>query len=395
MSRVICSKMWTDVDIRIPSSRIANCCKSFQWENYTAQQIREMGPAFFNNRPELISDKKYMVDNNALPNNCGECKSQFPGGYYGGHNLWKNKTWQPDELDNFHLQDGTSSIEVMLGTTCNMSCMYCNKDVSSTWADILNVPRKQVDESWKDAALGELYKYISVLSLKKSISFNFTGGEPLLEWDIFEILDSIADSIKDSEYKHSVMITSNMNIKPRLLERFIKTVQTYPQFRWQLCLSVDEVGNSLIRDGVDWNLWETNVITVLQSNAFAGVHFIPTISNLSLPTHYKLLRYLKDKSILTKSYSDIGNNSVYEPLALSLTIAPAHFSKYLKKAIKVAYTERHKTFLQNSLHGIGTKRNEENLKKAKEWFDLQQKIKNVDYYAAYPHLKQILDINIE
>jgi hypothetical protein len=395
MKKIICSKMWTDVDIRIPSSRISNCCKSFQWEKYTAQQIREMGTAFFNNRPELIADKKYMIDNNALPNNCGECKAQFPGGFYGGHNLWKDKTWQPHELDDFHLQDGTTSIEVMLGTTCNMSCMYCNKNVSSTWADILNVPRKQIDESWKEAALTELYKYISTISLKKSIFFNFTGGEPLLEWDIFEIVDNIASSTINSKKKHIMMITSNMNIKPKLLERFIKTVQTYKQFHWHLSLSIDQVGDSLIREGLNWELWENNVNILLESKSFAKVHFLPTITNLSLPTHFELIKYLQDKCADTKNQCYIGNNSVFEPLALSLSIAPAYFSKYFKRAIKTVNDPSHKSFLENSLHGLGVRRNEENLQKAKEWFELQQTIKNVDYYAAYPHLTQILDINVK
>lgn len=389
MTRAICSKLWTDIQIRMPNSRINNCCKSWQWEKYTPLQIKEMGNAFFNDRPELVYDKNYMVNNDKLPPRCGECAAQFPGGYFGGHNEWLHKTWSDQDYKMLS-NDLTKYIEIMYSTTCNMACMYCNESVSSLWADLLNVPKQELNSKWRDAVFEELYKYIPTLNTQ--MLFNFTGGEPLLEPKVFELIETIA-RLANKNYKHRFMITSNMNIKPRLVEKFLQIVENYSQFDWCIAVSVDEVGPSLLRHGLDWDLWEKNVDTLLQSNLFYFISFTPSITNLSLPNHHLLVEYLQSKK--TSSNVDIGNNMVYGPQELSFTIAPKSFVQYIEKAIDATIIPQHKQFLEKCRVNVGIQRSVETIEKAKLFFTKQSQVKGVDYLAAYPHLEKILDIAIE
>ena len=389
MTRAICSKLWTDIDIRMPASRISNCCKSWQWENYSPQQIREMGTAFFNARPELIHDKTYMIEKDKLPPNCGECAAQFPGGYFGGHNVWLKKEWQNNEIKELINTDCTNHIEIMLSTTCNMSCMYCSELVSSTWADIKGVEKNDVNQEWQDAVFDELYKYIPTLN--KNLFFNFTGGEPLLEWNIFDIIEKIS-YLANKNFKHQIMITTNLNIKPKLLERFFEIVESNPRFQWRLSVSIDEVGESKLRDGLDWNRFEENLKLVANNNTLAYVNFLPSITNLSIPLHEELVKYLQGQKI--KAHKEIGNNMVYGPKPMSLTIAPRSFRKYLEKAWDAAIPGSHKNFLRGCIRNIGIERTKENIEQATKFFEEQSKWKNIDYYKIYPHLEEILDISV-
>jgi len=413
MTNAICSKLWTDVDIRMPTNRISNCCKSWQWEKYSPKDVKEMGVNFLNNRPELIADKKFMIDHNELPKNCGECKQVYPGGYFGAHNTWKKKTNAEisKDINNFYKVDGTFSIEIMLSTTCNMSCMYCNKFASSTWADVLNEPRIESNPEWKQNALNNVYEYVKMDHCKwKPLKFNFTGGEPLLDWDIFKIIKSLTDNAKkdpDKKLKHDIDITSNLNIKEKLLEKFLNLVLNDNNFIWNLSVSLDEIGPSKIRDGLVWERVKKNIKTVIDSNLFQHITFLPSISNLSLYNHAYFIDYVNDVFFIdNKTYIDqhgggpwweltIGNNMIYGPEALSITIAPSYFKKYVEEAIlacsNIDCYKTHKMFLEQCLNDIGINRNLESIKKAKEWFQDQEKIKNISYEKYYPHIKDILN----
>lgn len=390
MTKAICSKMWTDVDIRMPANRIANCCKSWQWENYTPEQIREMGASFFNARPELVKDKSIMLKKNKLPPNCGECAAQFPGGYFGGNNVWLNRDWTKKDIKHIKRNDLTSHIEIMLSTTCNMSCMYCNENVSSTWAEIKGTEKTTGDKQWKDAVFENLYRYIPTLD--RQMFFNFTGGEPLLDWDIFDIIERIV-RLADKRFRHQIMITSNLNIKPKLLERFFQVVDCSPNVEWRMTISIDEVGKSHLRDGLLWDRFEQNINAVANNKNIELVNFLPAITNLSIPGHTKLVKYLQ--KIKTKGRFQIGNNMVYGPQSLSLTIAPQHFKDYLKEAADAVKDKNHSRFLTSCIDSIGIERTPENINRAKEFFNEQSKWKNVDYFKIYPHLEKILDISIK
>ena len=297
---------------------------------------------------------------------------------------------EKSEIKQLMDTDYTSHIEIMLSTTCNMSCMYCSELVSSTWADIKGVEKNNVNQEWQDAVFDELYRYIP--TLKKSLFFNFTGGEPLLEWNIFDIIEKIA-YLADKKYTHQIMITTNLNIKPKLLQRFLEIVESNPGFQWRLSISVDEVGESKLRDGLDWNRFEENLKLIADNDSLYHINFLPSITNLSIPLHEELIKYLQSQKI--KARNEIGNNMVYGPKPLSLTIAPTSFKKYLHRAWEAAVPGVHKKFLEGCVHNIGTERNKENIEQAIKFFEEQSRWKNIDYLKVYPHLEKILDISIK
>lgn len=394
MKRVICSRQWTDVNIRLGYNRIMNCCKSWQDEPYTPAQIKQMGNDFIANRPENIADKKYMIDNDALPPNCGECLAQFPGGHYAGNNIWLDHDWQPHEVDSLMTEDHTNFIELMVGTTCNMACMYCGAKSSTTWADVLQQPRIYGDPDWREAVLQSVYKYLNTVT--KPVTFHITGGEPLLEPSFFDVLTEITKNCTQPiQGKHAVMLTSNLNVKPKLLERFFDIIQQHPQFQWALNASCDKVEDNIIRDRLDWEKFDSNFKSLSHSPLIDHLCIGPSISHLSIPTHHKLVEYAQSVLENFPKSKDIANNAVYHPQQMSLVIAPKYYRDYVEKAIAVTKFEKHKQFLEACYHNVGIERNPTSIAQAKQWFEQQAKLKNINYLEHFPDLEKLLDNNIE
>lgn len=408
MKHKVCSKLWTDINVRIPTKQILNCCKRMQYSEPTIDEINELGTDIFHRRTENLADKKLFIENNELNSACGYCKESWPNSIWNSWNRWKDRDWTQDELDQLIDQDYTNYIEIMLGNTCNMSCMYCDERSSSTWADIKKTAKVNND-AWKQAIMENLYAYIEQQDLNTAIPnlmnnhkmfYNFLGGEPLLDWEIFDVLERIlAIHRKKGESGHAVSITSNLNIKPKLLERFMKLVDDSSDFSWIVSASIDAPGEygENIRDGLSWDLFEQNSKTLLLADNISCVSFLPTISSLSIPKHPELVSWILnivEENNIPDNKWDIGVNAVDYPQALSPKILPKDYVKYIDEAIDIIqpkYPDNyHINWLLDVRTQIGERRSLEDLQKAKKWFILQGQLKNKDYFEIFPMLKDIL-----
>lgn len=408
MKHKVCSKLWTDINVRIPTKQILNCCKRMQYTTPTIEEMNELGPDIFHRRRENLEDKALLIANNELNSACDYCKETWPNSIWNSWNKWKDRDWTREDLDKLIDVDHTNYIEIMLGTTCNMTCMYCSADTSSAWADLKKIPRNHGDELWKETILNNLYAYIEKMNMTPEVSgygntnlifYNFLGGEPLLEWDIFDILEKIMTiHRRRNSTGHIISITTNLNIKPKLLERFLELVKSSPDFRWVISASVDAIGpyGENIRDGLKWNQFENNVIRLLNTNEIENVSFLPTISSLSIPKHAELLNWIFDlvENKTSDTKWDIGSNAVTDQIGMHPGILPEQYVSYVDDAIDLLTAKYprngHTEWLQNVRQMIGTRRNDNDLERARQWFAIHGRIKNKDYFELFPMLKDIL-----
>jgi sulfatase maturation enzyme AslB (radical SAM superfamily) len=227
MKHIACSKIWTDINLNIPTKEIRNCCKK-QPAKLSVDELKSLGIDSFTKHSVLIKDKQFLVDNNELPNGCYYCKSTWPNAIWNNWNIWKNKEWSAEELVELPSKDYVKQIEIMLGITCNQTCMYCTAEVSSAWANLKQIPIV-TDTNWQDTALKNLYGYIETNRCNDSnyLWYNFLGGEPLLEPKIFKVIETIIDIhsrnfIKDKKIVFNM--TTNLNVKPKTIDRYIELV---------------------------------------------------------------------------------------------------------------------------------------------------------------------------
>jgi len=409
--------MWTDINLNIPSKQIKNCCKK-QPAKLTVEDLKFLGIDSFTKHRVLVEDKQFAIDNNKLPAGCHYCESNWPNAIWNIWNIWRNKEWELSELDSLPSKDYVDRIEIMLGTTCNQTCMYCTPEVSSAWADLKGIP-VVTDNDWQDTALKNLYGYIETNKChdKNNVSYRFLGGEPLLEPKMFKVIESLVDIHSRNFIKNKKIefnMTTNLNIKPKTIDRYIEIVNRNPNFEWTISVSLDAVGSQgeEIRDGLNFENFESNLNKVFSSKKFKTITLIPSVSALSIPNKNKLLSWYFDiASSHIASSSDemlfriaygrsfrIGINSVTDPKALHPGILPNSYKEEIDKCIEIVDSynfygreiNNYKTHLNNIKGMIGTRRDQNSLIEAVKWYEHQGSLKNKDYFKIFPFLTEIL-----
>lgn len=404
MKHIACSRLWYDLTIRIPHREIINCCKTQQepWKSpdESLEYIKKYKHDIFNKRPHLVNEKQNMIKNNKLPDICYTCKDSWPNSFWHSRNDWQKKDWKYSELTNLLKEDKIKFVELMLSTTCNMSCMYCSSHYSNTWAKILNEDPLDSTETWKNEILESLYTYIKSKD-SNGIYYNFLGGEPLLDINILTVVENLLKIHQEKNDKNiSISFNTNLNVKSKIIDNLLNHVKKYPNVRWIFCVSIDatEAVGSEIRDGLDWKLFENNLHRLFKSNA-VDVFFVPATNFLSVKYHTQLLKWIfslynQYKHPSQKRY--IGKNIVKWPNAMNPASLPHEYKKYLNESIDfmktIDYNEKD-TYIKHlkAIEDIiSTKRSTKILEENKKWFEKQGTIKNKNYFEIFPFLNSAL-----
>lgn len=409
MKHIACSKIWTDINLNIPTKEIRNCCKK-QAAKLSVDDLKSLGIDSFTKHTILIEDKKSVIKSNELPEGCYYCKSTWPNSIWNNWNLWKDREWTQPELDALPEQDHVKQIEIMLGITCNQTCMYCIPEVSSAWSDLKGIPIV-TDTDWQDTALKNLYGYIETNRCNDSndIWYNFLGGEPLLEPKIFKVIESIIDIHNRNPVKDKrivVNMTTNLNVKPKTIDRYIELVERNPNFEWTMSTSLDAIGvqGEEIRDGLSFENFESNLHKIFASKKFKRINLLPAVSALSIPNKHSLLSWYFDVALThntAASYGhtwSIGTNVVTWPEAMHPGILSDNFKEEIDKCITVIDNynlpgqdiQNYKTHLNNLKGMIGTRRKNSDLIDAEKWYQAEGSLKNKDYFKIFPFLLEVI-----
>jgi hypothetical protein len=410
MKNLACSKMWTDINLNIPTKEIKNCCKR-QSAKLTVDELKFLGNDSFTKHKLLVDDKNFMIKNNQLPDACHGCKITWPNSLWKNWNEWKDRDWSQEQLTDLPNKDYVNQIEIMLGITCNQTCMYCTEFVSSLWADVKGIPIIN-DNEWENTALTNLFNYIETEKYNdnKPLYYNFLGGEPLLEPRIFEVIEKIImiHRLKNVSDKTIIInMTTNLNVKPKTIDRYIEIIEKNTDIIWSISASIDAIGfqGEEIRDGLIFERFEQNLNKIYVSKKFKHINILPSVSALSVPNKVELLKWFIDISTKYKNVNEfgdswsIGTNIVTWPDAMHPGILPDTYKSELDLCIEViknlkntnqSFVNNYIKHLENIQSLIGSKRQVEYLEAARNWYLEQGKIKNKDYFEIFPFLKEIL-----
>jgi hypothetical protein len=410
MKHIVCSKMWNDVNLNIPTKEIRNCCKR-QPAKLTVEELKFYGPDTFTKHKNLVDEKAFMIENNQLPNGCYYCKTTWPNSIWNNWNSWRNKVWTQEELINLKDIDVVNQIEIMLGITCNQTCMYCTETVSSSWAELKKIPIVK-DNEWKKTALENFYNFIEKNKTKdnKTVWYNFLGGEPLLEPEIFDVLKTIIDIHRRNYINDKIItfnMTTNLNVKPVTIDRYLEIIEQNREFKWTMSVSIDAIGTQgeEIRDGLIFKRLESNLEKIFACNKFSNINILPAVSCLSIPSQHNLIKWFIDLAKKYKSRSEygyswnIGTNVVTWPEAMHPGVLPESYGEELDKCIQLMRSltggnqpsiDNFIVHLNNLKSMLGTKRSDAYLEQAKQWYVEQGKIKNKDYFEIFSFLKELL-----
>ena len=175
----------------------------------------------FANNKYLVGLRKEM-EQGTLPAACSNCKTAEDAGLSSrrqGSNSW----YKQQELDNEVVE--LVRMDYWTGDTCNLACVICGPQNSSTWKQELGLPvelKKSVSN-----------KFWTTIDLSKIKFIHFNGGEPLLSKEHVKLLHAI-------EHKDQVHLNYNTNgtILPS-----DELLDLWKQFRLvQLDFSIDDIG---------------------------------------------------------------------------------------------------------------------------------------------------------
>lgn len=255
-------------------------------------------------------------------------------------------------------------LEIGFDRTCNLGCSYCSAPISSTWArDIRmtgpyeNLPtdkRYHYTGTYDDIILynyGDHNPYAESFfrwwdeSLHKSIKqIRITGGEPMMSGHTWRLLDWLADNAGKADCR--IEMTTNLAYDRDTLMRFLDKCSRISVPIW-VYTSGETIDGKMeyIRDGLDWEAWNRNVDTVIESGVIANTGICSTMSAPAATGFVDFLYWLLDK----KSTSGRNQNGTY-PLMVSVN--PLRFPTFqnvviLPQQLRQKYSLEINRFLEN------------------------------------------------
>jgi sulfatase maturation enzyme AslB (radical SAM superfamily) len=289
-SQNVCSKIWTDVNINLCKPTIRHCCKQTSYKS-SLDELKSLGPNFFEQYQLNIDNKKQMLFEGTLPDSCSFCKNANGNSIMNVWNFWSDD--DVNQKRNTLLNERhTTYIELDIGNSCNMACVYCGPWSSTQWIKELGTKQKNtvINIEWKEEVFKNLKKWLLTFNLSEQLTFNILGGEPLMLSDTYSIVEELADMCRHFENKPVLMLTTNLNLKNSFLTRLLETVdKTKYVFEWIIAVSIEDVGEraEYVRYHLDWELFEKNINSI--KNKVDSVYLTTTFTLFSLPEFKEFL----------------------------------------------------------------------------------------------------------
>ena len=214
---------------------------------------------------------------------------------------------------NFEGYDkGLQYVDIRNTNECNLKCRYCGPHFSNQWAREMEIKLDTVHTNIDD--------YLDQLLTDDLDVLYFTGGEPFISRDHWNILQRLVDENKSKTV--SLIYNSNLTtLKFKQLDIF----DLWSKFKSvYINASIDQKGALFenIRSGANWNTVEENLFKLRDK-----VNVEIVISILNIWELSEFLDYLKDNKL---TYSTIILNG---PDYLSLECVPPELEKLAHNSI--------------------------------------------------------------
>jgi len=396
MTQYICSKMFTNINMKFPYNSVKNCCKTKDI-NLTIDELKNNKNIFIENK-EYLNRKASMLFENKLPAACEYCIKLEPNNWFRSlYNEYYNKNIIFTELEKekMHKGDQGQLFEFVLSSACDLKCVYCGPKDSTSWAKETNQDKNIGNEEWKKLILDQFINYLENKDFSNDhyYCFSFSGGEPTYNPETIILLEKLIKYIPPK--KLELQFSTNLNTKEKIFNKYVNLIKKHSDILWQFQCSIDCLGEQFeaIRYGAKWDRVLTN-LKILLSLDNVEVTLSPTLNIFSLPT---LKEYLQFFVKLFKKYNKplnkrIGFNMVMET-GLSIQNLPKHYISAVDDAIKYCISENlnYARNLKRIRNVIGTKIRKNTYSDIIHCIQyFENKRPEINWYKTFPHLDDML-----
>ena len=260
----------------------------------------------FHNTPIKIADREQMLQGQWPKDNCSYCrKIEESGGFSDRQRQMHIPDMYPSELDRNATSTNVSVtiLEVYFNNACNLGCLYCGPELSSTiesenkqFGDFKShgVKLVSIDNQFKNLIPAFWDWFPKQFNTIKRM--HVLGGEPFYQREFDKLLEMI-DSNPNPQCELNI-VTNLMVPKKRIedyLVKFKKLLAERKIKRVDITCSIDcwEKEQEYVRWGINLDQWEDN-FKLLIENKWIYLNINQTISALTIKTMPELLIRLQE-----------------------------------------------------------------------------------------------------
>jgi len=259
------------------------------------------------NTDKLKNDRQLLLDNNRPPS-CNVCWQAEDRGLPSRRRLSNSQIKTHTELTST-----PRSLNIIIGSDCNLTCSYCCKQFSSAWADdVVSNGEYQVSDpnrysmTQKDKVIYKLSQkeimksktrnmLLDEISLLPAEKIMITGGEPFLNLDLSNLVVNAVCS-------ESLEIWTGLGVNTQRLINEIEKIKATPNISIVISAENIESYYEFNRFGNSYEKFLTNVDVIKKSGI--PFKFAATVSNITLFGLSDFINVFGDYEIMFNTCND-------------------------------------------------------------------------------------------
>ena len=349
IKKSICIHRWEFPCYRPDSGEVKTCCRTAT-QNLSHEELQQKKEDAILNNAYNIERRKEMLTG-VRHSDCNYCWSLEDAGHISPRkslddflkyqSTHTEKSKEQILKDCLNIEDNPEyllsyeprMLEISLGNTCNLKCIYCSPNYSSSWAaeliqaGELNSDFKRIKNAENLDITNELFwSWMEQVGLKSLNIIGLIGGETFLSkgFDIFlenlEIISSRLPELSNRRRPILIQIVTNLSIPQEILTKhFEKMSKLNSTFRYQILFSMESVKQKaeFIRYGLDWKLFNHNLDLFMIKYGHSGDQFtfgfLSTLNALSISSLPEFIEFVYELSKKNKNSIYLGPNQVVFP----------------------------------------------------------------------------------
>ena len=198
---------------------------------------------------------------------------------------------------------------------------------------------KQVQTQPNEKFIKLFWEWVDTKAKHSLDRIGIIGGEPLITPEFYDFLDKLIEVYADKEgpNKTRIWIVTNLNATDNYYNKFLEYIPKLSEkFILEVHISMEALYEQAeyIRNGLNWERFESNVNKLFSSNANIELAFLPSINVMSIPRLPKFLKWVYDLSKKHDKAVMLKQNIVTYPEVHSPFILPNDMADYLDPAIE-------------------------------------------------------------
>ena len=276
ISDTFCPRKWDELNLNLNYNYAYGCCKATPL-------------TYQHNHEEILNPQKKNLLSGIKDSSCNYCWDvEVDGGV--SKRIQQLKKFNHEDYDQY--VNNTVSLkllEINIGNSCNLQCVYCNPTFSSQWeADIkvksypIFTDRYIYEIKQKNKKITE--KNLDCLTNISHSVLNIIGGEPLINNKFFEILELTNTK--------NLSFSTNLMVDRSTLDQLLSYQHKFQKINISCSLDTTKELSEFARYGINYDKFIDNLIYLLEN-----INSRNKISLDSLMTNTNILK-LKEFQIL-------------------------------------------------------------------------------------------------